>query len=107
MQSIAISERTLYVLEALDPGQTLARKVEKLAEQELLRRLARYQLTDYTFRRKYEMSLVEFEAANVVEKYGYSFEVESDHQDWDLAVDGIQTVQRQLTQLRGTDIDSR
>ena len=99
MQSIAISERTLYVLEALDPGQTLAHKVEKLAEQELLRRLARYQLTDYTFRRKYEMSLAEFEAANVVEKYGYSFQVESDHQDWDLAVDGIHSVERQLAEL--------
>lgn len=101
MQSTAISERTLYVLEALDPGQTLERKVEKLAEQELLRRLARYQLADYTFRRKYEMSLAEFEAADVVKKHGYSFEVESDHQDWDLAVDGIQTVQRQLVQIAG------
>jgi hypothetical protein len=28
-----------------------------------------------------------------------SFEVESDHQDWDLAVDGIRSTERQLTEL--------
>ena len=96
MQSVVISERTLHALEALDPGQTLERKVEKLAEQELLRRLARYQLADHTLRGKYGLSLAEFEAAKTVEKHGYSFEVESDHQDWDLAIDGIQTIERQL-----------
>lgn len=42
------------------------------------------------------MTLAEFETANVVEKRGFSFEVESDHQDWDLAVDGMHTIQRQL-----------
>ena len=68
------------------------------SEEELLRRLALYQLTDHTLREKYGMSLAEFEAAGVVQKRGYSFEVESDHQDWDLAVDGIRTVEHQLTQ---------
>ncbi|MBI3960323.1 MAG: hypothetical protein HY328_16035 [Chloroflexi bacterium] len=106
MQSIAISDRTLDLLEALGPGQSVERKVEKLAEQELLRRLARYQLTDYTLRRKYGLTLEEFEAESIVQKRGYSFEVESDHQDWDLAVDGIHTVQRQLTRLRGLSIDT-
>ncbi|RLT41317.1 MAG: hypothetical protein DWI57_07130 [Chloroflexi bacterium] len=106
MQSVVISERTRSVLEALNPGQTLDQNVERLAEQELLRRLARYQLADYTFRRKYDMSLAEFEAAGVVQKRGYSFEVENDHQDWDLAVDGIYTVKQQLAQLRGTPVDA-
>ena len=106
MQSISISDRTLNVLEALEPGQPLERKLEKLAEQELLRRLARYQLVDYTLRKKYGLTLEEFEAESVVEKRGYSFEVESDHQDWDLAVDGIHTVQRQLAQLRGAPVDA-
>lgn len=106
MQPVLISERTLHALKSLNPGQTLEQNVEKLAEQELLRRLARYQLADHTFRRKYDMSLAEFEAAGIVQKYGYSFEVENDHQDWDLAVDGIQTVKQQLAQLRGTSIDA-
>ena len=47
------------------------------------------------------MTLEEFEAAEVVKTLGYSFEVENDHQDWDLAADGIQTVERQLASLRG------
>jgi hypothetical protein len=47
------------------------------------------------------MSLAEFEAREVVKQHDYSFEVESDHQDWDLAVDGIRSVERQLDELRG------
>jgi hypothetical protein len=45
--------------------------------------------------------LEEFEANKMIQSLGYSFEVESDYQDWDLAVDGIRTVERQLTDLRG------
>ena len=106
MQPVAISEQTLHILETLEPGQSLEKKVGKLAEQELLRRLARYQLTDYTLRHKYGLTLEEFEAEGVVQKRGYSFDVESDHQDWDLAVDGIETIQRQLSLLRGAAIDA-
>lgn len=45
------------------------------------------------------MSLEAFEAHRVVEEKAYSFEVESDHQDWDLAVDGTRSTERQLTEL--------
>jgi hypothetical protein len=47
------------------------------------------------------MSLEEFEADKMVKQLNYSFEVESDHQDWDLAIDGIRSVERQLAALRG------
>jgi hypothetical protein len=73
----------------------------RLAEHELRRRLARYQLADRLFQEKYGMTLAEFEANAVVTAQGYSFEVESDHQDWELAVDGIRTIERQLASLRG------
>ncbi|MCB0138138.1 MAG: hypothetical protein KDD75_23760, partial [Caldilineaceae bacterium] len=53
------------------------------------RRLARYQLTDRLFQEKYGLTLEEFEAQEVVKGGNDSFEVESDHQDWDLAVDGM------------------
>ena len=46
------------------------------------------------------MTLAEFEAASIVEKQGYSHEVESDHQDWDQAVDGIQTLREALRRLQ-------
>ena len=91
LQQIAISPNVLEVLDALEPGVSLDRQVAHLAEHELRRRLARYQLTDRLFRQKYNMSLEEFESQRMVEQLDYSFEVESDHQDWDLAIDGIQT----------------
>ena len=71
------------------------------ANEELRRRQARYQLSDRLFRDKYGMTLEEFEAAEIVKRQGYSFEVENDHQDWDQAVDGIRTIERQLAALRG------
>jgi len=78
------------------------RRKPRLAEHEIRRRLARYQLTDHIFREKYGMSLGEFEAAETIKKLDYSFEVESDHQEWDLAVDGIQTMQRRLDELQSS-----
>jgi hypothetical protein len=51
---------------------------------------------------EFDSSLGEFEAAETIKKLNYSFEVESDHQEWDLAVDGIQTMQRQLDELQST-----
>jgi hypothetical protein len=101
MESLTLSERVLNVIDELEPGDTLEAKVTRLAESELRRRLARYQLTDRQFRAKYGMSLEEFEVGGVVAQMNYSFEVESDHQDWDLAVDGIRSTERQLADLLG------
>jgi hypothetical protein len=102
MPSAVLSKQLVAVIDALEPGETLEHKVMQLVGHELRRRLARYQLVDRLFRDKYGMSLVEFEAAEMVKQLGYSFEAESDHQDWDLAVDGIQSIQRQLTELQRT-----
>jgi len=101
MESLSISERLHNVLDQLEPGDSLEVKVARLAESELRRRLARYQLTDRQFRAKYGMTLEEFEAGGVVAERNYSYEVETDHQDWDMAVDGIRSTERQLTDLLG------
>lgn len=100
MHMTAISDRVFGVINELEQGETLDAKLTRLAEYEIQRRLARYQLTDRLFILKYGMSLEQFEAQNVVKQLGYSFEVESDHQDWDLAMDGIQTMHRRLNELR-------
>jgi len=99
MKQFAISERMLAILEALEPDVPVEAKVVRLAQQELRRRLARYQLTDQIFRQKYAMSLEEFERNEMVKRLNYSFEVESDHQDWDLALDGLRSIERQLNEL--------
>lgn len=101
MESLSISERLHNVLDQLEPGDSLEVKVARLAESELRRRLARYQLTDRQFRAKYGMTLEEFEAGGVIAERNYSYEVETDHQDWDMAVDGIRSTERQLTDLLG------
>lgn len=99
MEQIAISDRVLGVLDALEPDATVETQITHLAEGELRRRLARYQLRDRLFQEKYGMPLAEFEERDLVKQHGYSFEVESDHQDWDLTVDGIRSVERQLAAL--------
>jgi hypothetical protein len=101
MLQVELSNRLISALNLLEPDIAPKQQVARLAEQELRRRLARYQLSDRLFREKYGMSLEEFEAAEIVKQQGYSFEVESDHQDWDQAVDGIRTIERQLAALRG------
>ena len=101
MLQIELSNRLLNILNVIEPGAAPKQQVARLAEQELRRRLARYQLSDRLFRQKYGMSLEEFETAEVIKTQGYSFQVENDHQDWDMAVDGIRTVERQLASLRG------
>jgi len=101
MGQVAISERVLGILDALTPDAPVETQIARLAEGELHRRLARYQLRDRLSRAKYGMPLAEFEARELVKQLDYSFEVESDHQDWDLAVDGIHTTERQLAALRG------
>jgi len=95
-----LSDRLLNVIEGLEPGETLETKLARLAEHEIRRRLARYQLTDRLFQQKYGMTLAELEASDMVSKLGFSFQAESDHQDWDLAVDGINTMQQQLSEVR-------
>jgi len=101
MLQVELSNRLISILNSLEPGVAPKQQVVRLAEQELRRRLARYQLSDQLFREKYGMTLEEFEAAEVVKARGYSFEVENDHQDWDQAVDGIRTLEQQLASLRG------
>jgi hypothetical protein len=102
MQMAAISERLIDIINELEQGETLEARLARLAEYEIRRRLARYQLTDRLMREKYGMSLEEFEAGDMIRKLNYSFEAENDHQDWDLAIDGIRTMQRRLSELRGS-----
>lgn len=100
MTTAMVSSHILNVIDRLEPGITMEAKIAQLAEHEIRRRLARYQLTDRIFRQKYGMTLPEFEAAEMVRKLNFSFESESDHQDWDIAVDGIHTLLQQLEQVR-------
>ena len=97
----AIADRMVTIIDRLEPGNSLDIKIEHLVENELLGRLARYDLVDRQLTRKYGLSFEEFRRNRVVEQKGYSFEVESDFWDWELTRDGIATVQDMLASLKG------
>jgi len=101
MNSVAVSENIVRIIDRLEPGPSLDDKLIRVLENEIRRRLARYEWIDRQFQQKYGMTLEEFEQRRMVEKQSYSFEVESDHQDWDQAVDGIEMLRQELAQLRG------
>lgn len=85
----------------------LKKQINEMTEDELkdvfqkdyLRKLTRYRITDDFYRKKYGMDFDNFQEANITEKQGYSFEVESDAQEWELAIDGIKTVEKKLKEL--------
>ena len=68
----------------------------EMLRREYLRKLTRYRLTDEFLRKKYGMTYEEFEKENVVAKRDFSWEVESDAQEWEMAIDGINTCLRKL-----------
>ena len=92
-------------------GHTARQFIEQLDDSEITtilkheqtRKIARYRLTDEAFRKKYDMSYKEFEDRNIVAEHGYSWEVEADSQQWEAAVDGIESVSKQLW---GSELDS-
>ncbi len=102
MSVIAMPEKIVRIIDRLETGGEIEAKLGKVVENELRRRLARYELTDRLFQKKYGMTLDEFEKNEMVKKLGYSFEVESDYHDWDMAIDGIETLRRDLEELRGS-----
>jgi len=87
-----LSERVAHLISRLEPERDAESVLEQLLENELIRRLNRYELTDRSLSRKYGMSFAEFKARRMVEELGYSYEVESDFWDWEMAWDGIETV---------------
>lgn len=72
----------------------------EMLRREYLRKLTRYRLTDEVFRKKYAMTYEDFEKENVVAKRNFSWEVESDAQEWEMAIDGISTCLRKLGEVK-------
>lgn len=89
-------------------GHSIKQMMEKMSNDELvemlrreyLRRLTRYRLTDEFFRKKYRMRYEEFEKENVVAKRDFSWEVESDAQEWEMAIDGVSTCLHKLGEVK-------
>lgn len=76
-------------------------ELKDVLRRDYLRRLTRYRMTDDFYREKYGMDFEGFEKAKIIEKENYSFEVESDAQEWELAIDGMKTMEKRLKELSG------
>jgi hypothetical protein len=76
-------------------------ELQEILRRDYLRRLIRYQTTDELMRQKYGMPYEEFVSRNIVAEKNFSWDVESDSQDWEMALDGIRTMQRNLSEIDG------
>jgi len=90
--SVAIRE----YIEALSDDELRA-----MLRRDYWRRLIRYKTTEDLMRQKYGVAYDEFVNRNVVAEKKLSWEVESDSQDWEMALDGIGTMERKLREIDG------
>ena len=99
--TITVSDEVAQHLESLSFGQAgdINEKLRLLLAAEYRRRLTHYSLTDRQFTQKYQMSFEAFEHQQLTKQHGYTWEVEFDAIDWETAMDGIRTLQRQLAVL--------
>ena len=97
-----IAARTLEVARQLVPAASADVSMRRILTNEIRRRMNRYELMDRRFRHKYSMHFNEFRKRRVVEKQGYSFEVESDYCDWEMVVTGLAALREQLTRLEAS-----
>ncbi|MGA7876850.1 MAG: DUF3800 domain-containing protein [Desulfoferrobacter sp.] len=61
---------------------------------------------DSLFREKYGMTFEGFEHNKVVEGKGFTWEVEPDSDEWEMAVDGIKSMNRGLKELLRESVDA-
>jgi len=103
----AISEKIIKHFKYLGLyGVKAEEKISAVLESEYRRRLTRYEHTDRLFRKKYGMTFDEFERGDLVKTKGFTWEVESDSDEWEMAVDGIESMKRGLKELLGERFDA-
>jgi len=64
-----------------------------------LRQLGQYRRVDLLMQQKYGISFEEFVSQGVVRKKEYSWDVESDAMEWETAISGIKTMERNIGEL--------
>jgi hypothetical protein len=80
--------------------ENIERGMAKLLYNETRRKLIEYELLDRNLAKKYGMSFDEFREKKMIEKLGYTWEVEKDYQNWEIARDGIETMEELIDKVR-------
>jgi len=94
-----VAARTLEVARQLAPTPSADSSIREILSNEIRRRMNRYELLNRRFATKYGMTFEVFRDQKIVERQGYSFEVESDYCDWEMAVTGLVALKEQLVKL--------
>ncbi len=92
-------EQLAHVVRNLEGTDNWEDGLKHILENEIRRRLNRYELADQRFQRKYSLDFAAFRQAGMVKKLGYSYEAESDFCDWEMALSSIRTLKQQLTEV--------
>jgi hypothetical protein len=102
---LKISDELANYMTELFSEEIPEQKLQRLIENEITRRLIRYQHTIRILELKYQMDFDTFKAQNVVSQKKYSEEVENDFCNWEMAIDGLRTMEKKLKKLRGISND--
>jgi len=99
----SISEEVVNITRKVileEKEESIERGMAKLLYNETRRKLIEYELLDRNLTKKYGMSFDEFREKKMIEKLGYSWEVEKDYQNWEIARDGIETMEEMIDKVR-------
>ena len=97
---MSISEEMVNLTRKVISEENIERGMAKLLYNETRRKLIEYELLDRNLARKYGMSFDEFREKKMIEKLGYTWEVEKDYQNWEIARDGIETMEEIIDKVR-------
>lgn len=97
---LKLDKPLLEVVNSLEPKGELKAKLASILFSEAKRRLIEYNLIKKNMEKKYGMTLEEFEQKKMIEKLGYTEEVESDYITWDSTIDGINTMKFVFKKIR-------
>ena len=68
------------------------KEIREAVLSEYEKRLTLFKITYEKFRKKYNMRFQEFEKKNLVAEKGFSWDIEQDSMNWELAVENIASV---------------
>ncbi|MGB2727246.1 MAG: hypothetical protein WBD09_02055 [Halobacteriota archaeon] len=97
---MSISEEMVNITRKVISEENIERGMAKLLYNETRRKLIEYELLDRNLTKKYGMGFDEFREKKMIEKLGYTWEVEKDYQNWEIARDGIETMEEMIDRVR-------
>lgn len=97
---MSISEEMVNITRKVISEENIERGMAKLLYNETRRKLIEYELLDRNLTKKYGMGFDEFREKKMIEKLGYMWEVEKDYQSWEIARDGIETMEEMIDRVR-------